>query len=116
MAEATLIQPVSSPFPAAAMLPAASVQAHHAEIMRLMDAIETLGSEAMLTAMNLAGAAADEEARGLFMRAQDVRAWVKTTLDMVHTDALCPDLAGQLAYQGVEQAARLVAARETLPR
>ena len=43
MAEATLIQPISSPFPAAAMLPAASVQAHHAEIMRLMDAIDTLG-------------------------------------------------------------------------
>ena len=116
MAEATLIQPISSPFPAAAMLPAASVQAHHAEIMRLMDAIDTLGSEAMVAAMNLAGAAGEEEARGLFMRAQEVRAWVQTTLDMVHTDALCPDLAGQLAYQGVEQAARLVASRETLPR
>ena len=60
--------------------------------------------------------AADAEARGLFMRAQEVRAWVQTTLDMVNTDALCPDLSGQLAYQGVEQAARLVAARETLPR
>jgi hypothetical protein len=116
MAEATLIQPISSPFPAAAMLPAACIQAHHAEIMRLMDAIETLGNEAMVTAMNLAGEAAEADARGLFMRAQEVRAWVQTTLDMVNTDALCPDLSGQLAYQGVEQAARLVAARETLPR
>ena len=44
MAEATLIQPISSPFPAAALLPAASVQAHHAEIMRLMASIEALGA------------------------------------------------------------------------
>ncbi|MDP3287640.1 MAG: hypothetical protein Q8M64_04970, partial [Methyloversatilis sp.] len=107
---------VSSPCPAAALLPAASVQAHHAEIMRLMASIEMLGNEAMVTALSLADEAADADARGLFMRAQEVRAWVQTTLDMVNTDALCPDLAGQLAYQGVEQAARLVAARETLPR
>jgi hypothetical protein len=116
MAEATFIQPISSPFPAAALLPAASVQAHHAEIMRLMASIEMLGNEAMVTALSLADEAAEADARGLFMRAQEVRAWVQTTLDMVHTDALCPDLSGQLAYQGVEQAARLVAARETLPR
>lgn len=115
MANPSLFRP-ASPFPSAALLPAAEIQAHHAEISRLTASIEMLGTEAMLTAMHLAAEAGESGAEGVMVRMREVRELVKAMLDMAHTEALCPDFAGELAHEGLEQAARLVAAREALPR